>query len=720
MLREEWRSKNPGKSRDELVRDPCLTNPTYREGLAAQINRALDRTALFGALGYSMGDEIFFSYPGVDLCFSPTCIASFREYVRKMYGSLDAVNKEWGTEYRTWEEVVPIPLQEAKETGRLAQWCDHRNHMDSVWADTFAYGREICNARDPQARVGADTFGGVDTWSAGDWVKLADACDMNFNYTRSLEESACWKGVLALQRSLFKKGSMVGYCYGGYMEQPSAQQRRPEIQRYYPWKILFEGGNAITWYAAYGYANVSAGDRALAPDLVPYPIFMDGVCEMREIKHGVGKLLGNAKRLSDVAIYYSRASSHAAEFDSALSSVLSRSCYTERYLKLLDDLGLTYEFVSYRDVKQGELTKRGYKVLVMPYTQALSDEEIARVKDFVNQGGMAIADFRPGVMDAHCKMRKSAPLDEVFGVKRSGMAREYEQASVALDGADPLVVTASTRMETNVSPTTATPLAHAGKIPAAMVNDFGKGKTCYLNLSVDQYASSFTDEDKGLGMRTLWEKLITMSDLARPVTLESDAPANLRALDRVVFVEGDAEYLGLLRYPAYQDGPVDPKSKDGRDTDMTPRKVSFTFPRKGHLYDVRKKKYLGVTDGAQVDVVPGDAHLFARLPYRVEAITLEDLRPAYAPGERLDFRIQLDTGGGTPATHVARVELAGPDGVTKRYYCQNLFVRDGAAAGTVRFALNDKEGVWTLRATDVTSGASDEKKITLKKSENQK
>ena len=708
-------SRPERRAGSDVVRRPCTTDPQYRRKLKDQLEGTLQRTSKWGALAYSMGDEIAFGYPGEDVCLSPTCAADFREYLKKEYGSLDAVNREWGTSYAKWEEVVPITLAEARKTGRYAQWCDHRLHMDSVWAGAFKYASDICKAKDPTARVGADTFGGVSTWSACDWVKLADACDMNFNYTRSLEESAGWKGVLAVQRSLFKKGAMLGYCYGGYMEAPASQQRRPEIQRFYPWKILFEGGNAITWYALYGYPNISAGDRAFAPDLTPYPIFMEGVREMLEIKRGTAKLLLNAKRLADVAIYYSRASIHAGEFDSALSNVLGRSGYTERYLKLLEDLGLNYKYVSYRGVKEGELIRDGYRLLLMPYAQALSDEEIQRVKEFAGEGGMITADFRPGVMDGHGRMRENAPLDEVFGIERRGMAREYKQAAVTLDGDEPLTVATVTRVETNVAPSTARALAHAGAFPAAMVNDYGKGKACYLNFGVDQYASSFSDERMGLGMRRLWEKLLALSKLERRVELESDAPANLRALDRVSFAEGGAEYLGLLRYPAYQDGPVDPAGKDGRDTDMTPRKVAFKFPRTGHLYDIRRKEYLGVSDGAEVAIIPGNAHLFALLPYRVETLTLEDVRDEYSPGERIEFEIKLDTSGADPATHVARVELAGPDGSTKRYYCRNVLIRDGRGSGSLRFALNDKPGKWKLRVTDVTSGESALKKITLRR-----
>ncbi|MFH0963747.1 MAG: beta-galactosidase trimerization domain-containing protein [Planctomycetota bacterium] len=706
MFREEWRAQHGGapRSSSDLVRTPCLTDPEYRQELAAQIEGTLAHTAKYGSLGYSMGDEIYFAFAGEDLCFSPTCMASFRRHLQKEYGGLDGVNREWGTQYGDWEEVVPITLPEAKKTGRYAQWVDHRLHMDSVWADAFRYGGEVCRAKDPTARAGGDTFSGLSTWLACDWWKLSDACELIFSYAGAAQEVAFWKPVTMLTRSFRKEGALTGWCYGGYVLGPGVNQRLPETQRYYPWKILFEGSNGITWYAAYGYANISAGDRAFAPDLTPYPTFEAGLRQMQEIKGGVAKLLLRAKRVHDVGIYYSRASEHVAEFDGPLSTVLGASTHTERYLALLEDLGLSYRYVSYQQVKDGELAGADFKVVLLPYAQALSDEEIERIKEFVSAGGTVVADFRPGVRDGHGRLRESCPLDEVFGIRRTGMETQYELGDVTLDaGEGALAVAGRTRLETNIGAGTATALAHTGETPAALVNRYGKGRAWYLNFGVDRYASSLSDEEKGLGMRRVWEKVESLAGLGRRVEFTSDSPANLRALTRALYADGDAQYLGLLRDVAEVGGP----------SDAAARNVRFKFDHPGHLYDVRKREYLGLTAGAEVALVPGEAHLFALLPYRVGALALSGVQDRYAPGGRIEFQVALRFEGAPVATHVVRVTLTDPDGATPRHCDRTILMKDGAAAGSMRFALNDKPGTWILSATDVTSGRSDKKEIVL-------
>ena len=91
---------------------------------------------------------------------------------------------------------------------------------------------------------------------------------------------------------------------------------------------------------------------------------------------------------------------------------------------------LPYEYNPYAEVAAGEMAKRSYRVLVMPYVQALSDREAQEVERFVRQGGWVVADVRPGVMDEHSNyVPERTFLRDLFGASMPDFAAVRSNAT---------------------------------------------------------------------------------------------------------------------------------------------------------------------------------------------------------------------------------------------------------------------------------------------------
>ena len=148
-----------------------------------------------------------------------------------------------------------------------------------------------------------------------------------------------------------------------------------------------------------------------------------------ELRGGIGALLINSERVADpVAIHYSQPSMRIewmlAQRPKGESWVTRNSSteyrdseflrLRESWCRLIEDQGLQYNFVSYGQVEQGELLRRGYKVLVLPRSTALSATEAQEIRDFVAQGGTVIADGEPGAFDEHCRRLPKAQLAGSF------------------------------------------------------------------------------------------------------------------------------------------------------------------------------------------------------------------------------------------------------------------------------------------------------------------
>ena len=48
----------------------------------------------------------------VDFCFSEHCLAAFREWLRTQYPSLEGLNGAWGTDFASWNDIVPDTTDE--------------------------------------------------------------------------------------------------------------------------------------------------------------------------------------------------------------------------------------------------------------------------------------------------------------------------------------------------------------------------------------------------------------------------------------------------------------------------------------------------------------------------------------------------------------------------------------------------------------------------------
>ena len=75
----------------------------------------------------------------------------------------------------------------------------------------------------------------------------------------------------------------------------------------------------------------------------------------------------------------------------------------DRYVKAVEDLGLTADFVSYQQIENGELQLGKYRALLLPGSVALSTVECTRISEFVRAVGVEIGDIDVGVMDEHCR-----------------------------------------------------------------------------------------------------------------------------------------------------------------------------------------------------------------------------------------------------------------------------------------------------------------------------
>ncbi|MEW5976720.1 MAG: beta-galactosidase [Acidobacteriota bacterium] len=643
-----------------LVREYCLDDPSYRERLRQELEQLTGPWVPFSPLSYYIYEEPSLTCYGdaVDICFSPHSLKAMRQWLRGEYGSLEALNRQWETQFADWEDVIPDDSKEAQARGNYASWADHRTFMEVTYADTYKFVHDELRKIDQ---------GGIVLNSGTQISGSHNGCDYSRlnQYTRHLNAYS-GGNQLDFHRCFNPDVKISGGAGYGVLG-------KDVFYDFY--SNLFKGANG----GAYIFWQYSTLD----PDLTMSQSGKDMEKGFQELRgEGIGKLVGLATPDNHgIAIHYSYPSLHGAWIVDG--KILERVSYhtsqtfdrfsdnRDGWVKILKDSGLQFDFISYRDVEHGRLIDKGYKTFVLPMSLALSDQEVAAIQEFVRQGGTVIADALPGVMDQHCTFRQRPALQDVFGVDRSRADRDL---IVSMTG------------EPQLKPKTARPLVEQTERPRLLANSFGKGKAYLLNYLLHSYPQ---ERQEGKNHSTLLElgRVLDHAQIRPKVSLSTPGGKPVTDVEMYLFNNDSTRLLGLIPGP------------DGPEKQM----VRVRFESAASVYDVRRKRFVTAGNQFEVELEPQIPGLFALVP---NAVTGLDLRApgSVRAGEEIACLFQVQ--GPAALRSVAKVRVLDPQGGAVRYYGGNTDIRDGKGSFAFRTALNDPKGQWKVEVTEVISGMS--------------
>jgi len=568
-----WKSK-----RDEAgcVRDYCFDDPQWRGWARKEVESLVKKNAPHAPLLYNLRDELSVTQSAnpFDYDFAPAALAGFRKWLEGRYHTLAALNAEWETQFKTWDEVKPfttdriknrmasgdawprgnpdwqavqkLKFQPFKLSGpatrwNFAPWADHRTYMDVSLAGMLDELRRTAHALDQWTPVGIEgtqmpsAFGGYDLWRLSqslDWVEPYDVC-----------------GARAIFGS-FMPGRTFLTTVG---EQDAAAARRRL------WHLLLEGDRGCLIWWSEDSIDWKSDDYALTPRakaLIPV---------LQEMRGPLAQLIFQATRERDpIAIHYSQPSVQAAWL---IESVEDGSTWLRRFssyeaarnlhakvrmnwMRTLENAGYSPVYLSSEQIEQGALAK--FRTLVLPRSYALSDREAAEIGKFLAPAGATVrnvlADGYAGFFDEHCRLR---PASALAGPLKDRWVPNSEAPE-------------------NICVTTSQPRPAFGSLAFDMQR-------------LDQPAP------------TAWLRQC-LSDLPPAVEVPVDAEVRVTR-----------HRLGAARLLAFEQNHVYQMGEDLKDKGAT-RKDPVTFTanlrEKGHVYDLREEKYLGETDHVRLTVAP--------------------------------------------------------------------------------------------------------------------
>ncbi|MEK7395390.1 MAG: alpha-amylase family protein [Candidatus Poribacteria bacterium] len=580
-----------------LIRKPSFDDPKFWDEVKPRLQGMIKPYVPHKPLLYDLRDELSigsFASP-MDYCFSPYTLSSFRQWLKKYY-SLDSLNKEWDTDFASWDDVEPMTTYEIKdrerkalESGELenyAPWADHREYMDVAFSRALGRLREFIHEIDPNVPVGIEGTQMPNAWGGYDLWKLSQAIDWIEPY-----DIACSRKIF--RSFLPQSAPVLGTVFGDDFNR---------ISRKLWWLLLNGDKGGIIWD--------DDRSRCIEKDKSDQPITERGKGLkpiFAELKR-VAPILFNLQRLDDkIAIHYSQASIRAHwMFDSREDGntwVRRFSSYEaghsrlakvrDSFLRVVEDLGFQCDFVSYEQIENGELIKGEYKALLLPQSVAMSQKECQQIEEFVRQGGLVIADNMTATMDEHCKRLPKGQLDKLFGVNRSSVGW------IKNEGIEALPV-----YESDISLTTGKASNTVNQILTIIENHTGNGRTVYLNIDMLNYGKYRLSPPKGNSYLECFRNILQSSGIQAEVKVlkMDDQPAECVEIWR--YQGDDANYVAIMRNAELD---VDSLGHAG-DHDNTKieknEKVQIIFNHKAQLKDIINDKVYGVTDRITMELNP--------------------------------------------------------------------------------------------------------------------
>ena len=698
------------------VRRRCLSDPEIVKQVRTIAVDSGEKQEPFGLFAVGITDEAFLSsrHKRHEVCFGPHCQTRYRKWLQARYGTLAALNGQWGTSYESWDDVQGARTEDVRHKDNFGPFVDFRTFMTDVWMEACKDVVDAYHEVSPDMPIGHTNTFGAGPFNGNDYWKLCTRTGFAWGqeYSEAIKHTGhkaifdIWRSFVDTPQARASRTQpdtpFFNYGWIGYQHTTAAAH-------YEPWWLALHGSRGASYYAT----NSIAAERGISWALV-YPTlslteFSGAVQEsLTDLRGGCGKVFMEYQREQPkTALLWSHPSMLVSWCESKTDQPVpderdrtdSYGSYFRSALHFrqhVNELQLDYSYVAPEQIiRSNELAK--YPMLFLPFTIAASEELIGKLETYVETGGVLVGDLRCLRTDEHGKpFSGHSPLERLFGVRRKSARIDYGRTKVTLSGqAEGIGLTNGTvelHGREDLTAAGATALAsHATGEPAVLVEPKGKGLAVYLNFGLPAY---------DVTVRELLRQIVGRAGIERLITAENPAGDNPpRCYERNTFRRGTISVHAFIR-----------DHRRCEDTDP----VRLDFGKRSHTYDMRAKRYVGTVSSVDTTVSPGDTALYACLPYHVTSLSVRVPDSAEADG---DLRVEaiLEADSQSLGDHVFHLDLIDPAGETAWHYARNELAVSGKLSYAVPLATNEEPGKWTIRVRDVLTGVTSTASVLVRK-----
>lgn len=474
----------------------CWDNPEVRD-----IERRFIATvvrALAGRTEVAFWEPMNEPHQWVDLaqspvghfCFCPASREKFRDWLRRRYGSLEALSEAWGRPHGAWEEVRP-PTWRFGYTDAI----DFRRFTIDNVAEECAFRSEIIRGLDARPVIahawggGAVTCTNIGAMAFDDWTNAALFPSWGYSAFPSSHRENVIIGLCTDATRGAAMGREIWQAELGAGDVGSGLDRRgrvrPEVMAGWSWESIRHGAKGLLYWQ---YRKEAHGAEFGCPGLTDY----DG---------GPTDLLAEAGRIARVLRSEEALFEQARVDEARVALVLSMRTYLvdwcdHRQSTLsIDSMSGWYRVFWDENVPVDVLHEdhldaaslRRYRLVVLPVPAALSRNARDALAAYVRGGGTLVSDpyFCPYTdafwLDARVP---GGGFDEVFGCRELDIHRAGPCVEVRRGERTFRVTGSHLREEFTLRGGTALAAYGEGGGPAAVANRWGSGTAIIVGVNL--------------------------------------------------------------------------------------------------------------------------------------------------------------------------------------------------------------------------------------------
>ena len=517
-----------------------------------------------------------------EFCFCKYTIARFRRWLRKKYGTLEALNRAWYRQYRDWDEVEPNRLSTILSYSDFIDWKEFiADKLGEDLHDRYmAVKRAAPDAVATSHAAGIGLFSSPLWWEgqSDDWTmtQQVDYYGTSFypKHSAFVDRDVAWRGALLDFTRSFGfadggRGFWIGELQSGFgtIALNVSPTVTPEDIRIWTWSALARGAKAINDYAWY---PMSTGYESGGYGL----IHLDGtITERARVAGGIARVVDRNQALflaarpvkAEVAVVYNPLSYFVGgrQREAAYGGPQGEVAGIERdsmmgIYRALFPTNVPVDFVHIRHLTPEVLQQ--YKLMLLPYPLMIPAESAAALRDYVRGGGTLVAEARLGWSNEHGAASPAIPgmgLDEVVGCRETDVQTGANGKTVLTwSGADLPGFAAGDTLAGRWYEETLAPLGPQAHVvakfadgrAAAVISSYGRGRTLMLGSYI---GGAYEKHRDAAGVR-FYAALLDWAGVHAPITAEP-AGLEVRSLesgsDRLVFVfnHGSEEAAATVR-----------------------------------------------------------------------------------------------------------------------------------------------------------------------------
>mgnify|MGYP000948626961 FL=1 len=460
----------------------CPSSPVYRDAALALVDAVAARYGSHPAVAlWHVSNELGCHNA---LCHCDESAAAFRTWLQDRYGTVEAVNRAWGTafwsqSYYEWDEILtPKATLSSRNPGQMLDY--HRFSSDAL----LAHYRAEAAAIRAHSEIAITTnfmvtahIENLDYWSwAGEMDVIANDHYLDHRLGDPRSELAF---AADLSRGL-AQGSpwiLMEHSTGAVNWQPLNKPKAPGEMIRNSLTHVARGADGVCFFQ--WRASVQGSEKfhsAMLPHAGTDSAVWREVVELGGIVERLAEVAGS-RVVSEVAVLFSWESWWATQSETRPSQALGYLDQVHASYRALHANGLTVDVVA----PGADLSD--YRMVVVPGLHLMSEADAAVLTAWIGDGGTALVTFSTAIVDENDRVYTggyTGPLREALGLHIEEFAPVAPEVSLTLsDGSTARLWSERSRTVTAEVEASFTDGPAAG-MPALTRNDWGQGAAWYL------------------------------------------------------------------------------------------------------------------------------------------------------------------------------------------------------------------------------------------------